>query len=166
MTFTNYTYTYTSQDEIDRLISSSGASGWLDDLSVGDVSTYYNEIVQDATGTVNQYLEKLYNPVDMQNSPWVRRRATYIAAYHLTKRRGDPGLYGEDYDRVLDELQMASEGLIQIPGLAYSSGMLAVMQNVLVDQRFMRNKNRVVSEISTDVTGTQQLSYGMPWVWL
>jgi phage gp36-like protein len=166
MTFIDYTYTYTSQDEVDRLISSSGASGWLDDLSNVDVATYYNEIVQDATGTVNQYLEKLYNPIDMQNSPWVRRRATYIAAYHLTKRRGDPGLYGEDYDRVLDELQMASEGIIQIPGLAYSSGMLAVMQNVLVDQRFARNKNRVVSEISTDVTGSQNLSYGMPWVWL
>ena len=158
----NYAYTYTSINEIERLISISGSGAWLDDLNGNDITSYYNEIVQDATGTINQYLEKLYEPLDMSTSFWVRRRATYIAAYHLTKRRGDPGLYGDDYVRIMEELMEASEGLIQIPGLAFSSGMVAVMQNVLVDQRFNRAKSRVVASISTDTSGRQAQTYWLP----
>ena len=166
MSFTDYVYTYTSEAEIDRLLSTAGSDGWLDDLTPSNRASYYNEIIQDATGTINQYLEKMYNPVDMQSSPWVRRRATYLATYHLTKRRGDPGLYGDDYGRIIEELMEASEGIIQIPGLAYSSGMLAVMQNPLVDQRFNRSKSRVAASISTDTSGREPLTYWLPFEWL
>jgi len=162
---TRLTYTYTTETEVRRLISSSGADQWLEDLS-SDFSDYIIEVIEDATSTINQYLEKFYDPVDMRNNPWIRRRATYLAAYHLTKRRGDPGLYGDDYQRILAELQEANEGLIQVPGLAFTAGMLAVMQNITVDQRFIYAKSRVRQSISTDTGGRENLSYSYPYEWL
>lgn len=162
---TRLTYTYTTEVEIRRLISSTGADQWVDDIPT-DYDDYFVEVIEDATSTINQYLEKFYSPADMTNSPWVRRRATYIAAYHLTKRRGDPGLYGDDYQRIIGELQEANEGIIQVPGLAYTAGMLAVMQNVTVDQRFIYAKSRVRQNISTDTGGRENLSYNYPFEWL
>jgi len=166
MSYTQYQYLYTTREEVTRLISSSGVTNWTDDLESGDVDDYFDDIINDATGTINQYLEKLHNPVDMASSPWIRRRATYIASYHLTKRRGDPGLYGDDYDRIIAELADASDGMIQVPGLPFSSGMLAVMQNVLVDQRYIRSRSRVVQSISTDTGGREPLTYRFPYDWL
>ena len=162
---TRLAYTYTTEVEIRRLISSTGADQWLDDIPI-DYPDYFTEVIEDATSTINQYLEKFYDPADMRNNPWVRRRATYIAAYHLTKRRGDPGLYGDDYQRIIGELQEANEGIIQVPGLAYTAGMLAVMQNVTVDQRFIYAKSRVRQSISTDTSGRENLSYSYPFEWL
>ena len=159
------THTYTTQVEIRRLVSSDGADQWLIDIP-SDTADYFTDIIEDATGTINMYLEKFYDPADMANSSWIRRRATYIAAYHLTKRRGDPGLYGDDYLRIIQELQEANEGLIQVPELSYQSGMLAVMQNVTVDQRFIYAKNRVRQSISTDTGGRENLTYTRPFEWL
>lgn len=159
-------YSFTSREEIERLLSLTGNQQWLDDLGDIDVTDFYSEIVADATLTCLQYLGRVYDANDLASSYWVRRRATYIAAYHLTKRRGDPGLYGEDYQRSVEELQDVWEGLIQIPEIPFSSGMAAVMQNITVDQRYVSQKGRVVQHLSTDVSGRENLLYIYPYSWL
>ena len=60
---------------------------------------------------------------------------------------------------------MVVTGDIQIPGVPFSSRMLAVMQNVTVDQRFIYSKSRVRSSISTDTGGREPLSYEIPYEW-
>lgn len=157
---------FTSQEEIDRLISLSGSQQWLDDLDALEIDDYYTEVIVDATLTCLQYLGKLYDASALESSMWVRRRATYIAAYHLTNRRGDPALYGGYYQRAILELQEAADGLIQIPDVPYSAGMLAVMQNTIVDQRFVSMKGRVVQHLSTDTSGRENLMYAYPYSWL
>jgi hypothetical protein len=159
-------YTFTSQEEITRLLSLDGSNQWIDDLTLSDTNDFLVEVIADATLTCMQYLGKLYDPANLQSSYWVRRRATYIAAYHFTKRRGDPGLYGEDYQRSILELEQASDGLIQVPDMAYSAGMLAVMQNVVIDMRYLQNKTRVRESASTDTSGREYLMSAFPWDWL
>lgn len=163
---TRLTYLYTSEDEIRRLISSSGADSWSDDLSETGEDYYFTEVIEDATGTINQYLQKLYSPAALVNSPWIRRRATYIAAYHWTKRRGAPGLYGDDFLRSMDDILAVMDGDAQVPGVPFSAGMLAVMQNVTIDQRFAVNKPRVSMSMSTDTSGREFLRYSFPFEWL
>lgn len=160
------TYQFTSAEEIVRLLSLDGSNQWSDDLTNEDYQDFLTEVISDATLTCMQYLGKLYDAVSLYQSYWVRRRATYIAAYHFTKRRGDPGLYGEDYQRSILELEQAADGLIQVPDMAYSSGMLAVMQNVVVDMRYLQNKTRVRQSISTDISGREYLMSAFPWDWL
>ncbi len=159
-------YTMTSKEEVTRLLSLRGVQAWSDDLSVSDAEEFMLECVYDATETVLQYVELMYDAEDLASSYWVRRRATYIAAYNYTKRRGDPGLYGEDYQRAISELELVTEGLLQIPGLARSSGMAAVMQNIVVDQRFLHAKIRVRPTISTDLSGKEFLTTAYPYEWL
>lgn len=163
---TRLTYLYTSEDEIRRLLSSDGANEWSDDLSEAGEDYYFTEVIEDATGTINQYLVRLYSEVDMVNSPWIRRRATYIAAYHYTKRRGNPGLYGDDYLRCIDDLLEVVDGNAVVPGLPFDAGMQAVMQNVTIDQRYLYHKPRVRMTMSTDTSGREFLQYGLPFTWL
>lgn len=157
---------FTTEGEMVRLISLDGANQWLDDLDGFDASSYFQECAIDATLTCRQYLGTKYSDVDMVNNIWVRRRATYIGAYLFSTRRGDPGIYEDHYRRCIAELQEAQEGLIQVPDLPLSSGALAVMQNVVVDMRFLYNKNRVRPSVSTDVAGNQPTTLWYPFDWL
>lgn len=159
-----YDYLYTSETEIRRLISSTGANQWIDDIP-DDYDDFLVEVINDATGTINSFLERFHDPDQLYQSYWVRRRATYLACYYLTSRRGDPGIFGEHYDRIMGELDAAAEGVLQVPGVPYSTGMLAVMQNVTVDQRFTYSKSRVRKSISTDTSGREPLSITIPYEW-
>lgn len=160
------TYQFTSAEEIIRLISLDGSNQWTDDLTKEDYDDYFSEVISDATMTCLQYAGKLHDAQDLYQSYWIRRRATYIAAYSFTKRRGDPGLYGEDYNRSIFELQEVAAGTIQIPDVPFSSGMMAVMQNIVIDQRYLYNKTRVRPGISTDTSGREFQTYPYPYEWL
>jgi hypothetical protein len=160
------TYQFTSSEEVIRLISNDGSNQWTDDLNLADYNDFLIEVISDATMTCLQYIGKLHDAANLYQSYWVRRRATYIAAYHFTKRRGDPGLYGEDYQRAIFELEQAADGIIQIPDVPFSSGMMAVMQNVVIDQRYLQNKTRVRQSASTDISGREYLMSPFPYDWL
>lgn len=159
-------YQFTSAEEVIRLLSLDGSNQWVDDLTKEDYDDYLSEVISDATLTCLQYIGMKYDANNLYQSYWVRRRATYIAAYHFTKRRGDPGLYGEDYQRSILELEQAADGIIQIPDVPYSSGMLAVMQSPVVDMRYLQNKIRIRQTASTDISGREYLMSPFPYDYL
>lgn len=159
-------YQFTSAEEVIRLLSLDGSNQWIDDLSKEDYDDFLLEVISDATLTCLQYIGMKYDAASLYQSYWVRRRATYIAAYHFTKRRGDPGLYGEDYQRSILELEQAADGIIQIPDVPYSSGMLAVMQSPVIDMRYLQNKIRIRQSASTDTSGREYLMSPFPYDYL
>ena len=159
-------YQFTSAEEIIRLISLDGSNQWIDDLSKSDYDDYLSEVISDATLTCMQYIGLKHDADDLYQSYWVRRRATYIAAYHFTKSRGDPGLYGEDYNRSILELEQVADGIIQIPGIPFSTGMLAVMQSPVIDMRYLQNKIRIRRTASTDTSGREYLMSPFPYDWM
>lgn len=159
-------YQFTSAEEVIRLISLDGSNQWVDDLDKSDYEDFLSEVISDATLTCLQYIGMKYDAAALYQSYWVRRRATYIAAYHFTKRRGDPGLYGEDYNRSVLELEQVSDGIIQIPDVPFSAGMLAVMQSPVIDMRYLQNKIRIRQSASTDTSGREYLMSPFPYDWM
>jgi len=159
-------YQFTSAEEIIRLISLDGSNQWIDDLSKEDYDDFLQETISDATLTCMQYIGMKYDADNLYQSYWVRRRATYIAAYHFTKRRGDPGLYGEDFNRSILELEQVADGIIQIPDIPFSAGMLAVMQSPVIDMRYLQNKIRIRRTASTDTSGREYLMSPFPYDWM
>lgn len=159
-------YQFTSTEEIIRLVSLDGSNQWVDDLDKSDYDDFMIEAISDATLTCMQYIGMKHDAVDLYQSYWVRRRATYIAAYHFTKRRGDPGLYGEMFNRAILDLEQVADGIIQIPDVPFSSGMLAVMQSPVVDMRYLQNKIRIRQSASTDTSGREYLMSPFPYDYL
>lgn len=173
---TRLDHSYTSYEEVERLLSRDGRKGWTDDLHYGngnytdadeiEVQEFYTEIIEDATSTIDQYLQRIYQTSDMERSPWIRRRATYLAAYYLTSRRGDPGLYGGHYERIVSELMMASMGDIQVPDLPFNDTLMPVIQNPVVDMRYVYSHSRIRRETSTATSGRESFMYAFPYDWL
>ena len=165
MTVETLTYTYTSQTEIERIWSSAAALLRTDD-DQDDVaeSGVWDDIVNEATDTVNLYLEKWYEPSDMAENLWVRRAATWVGAHLLSLRRGDPGNYFDRYERIIAVLQEIWEGKRQVPRLAQRADTSPAMSNLRVDQRFAVKKIRVQESISTGGTSSRQdLDSQYPW---
>lgn len=146
-------YLYTSPAEIERLLGFVGVSAYADDTGEGEEeSGVVQDAIEEATDTINVYLEQWYHPSDMANNKWIRRKATYLAAYILTRRRGNPGMYEEEYQRITSLLEDIRLGRKQVPRLPWRSDFTPAVDNVVVDHRFMVDKVRVQQQISS--TGT------------
>ena len=158
----------TSEDEINRLFSTSGVSLRIDDLSAGDQTTFKNEIIYQATETIYTYLETLYELADLGNSYWVRQRATYIAAYLLSLRKGNPGHFVRMYNEAIADLEAVQSGSLQVPSLYLKEDLSPSMSNLTVDNRYHLHKQRVHPSISTGgTTGREHLAwaYGLhEWI--
>jgi hypothetical protein len=164
---TELTYTYTTREEIQRLYGSSGQQAIIQDLSGSNISSWYTELIADASDIINQYCLVYYHAEDLGNSRWVHTRATWIAAYLLSQRRGNPALWGGRYAEILEELRMVLAGLIQIPGLPTRSDFTPAMSNLVIDDHFQISKIRVQPFISTGGVGSnQQIAYRWPFDYL
>ena len=157
MTVETLTYTYTSQAEIERLLSTAGALARVDDDLDGSAeSGVWEDVVDEATDEINFHCEHLYEPSDMANNLWVRRRATLIGAYLLSQRRGDSGLYHERYQKLIEVLELVRDGKRQIPRLPTKDDYTPAMSNLRVDHRFGSRKIRVQRTTSTGGTSGRQ----------
>lgn len=155
----------TSREEMERLLSFRAIQNRIDDDDGG--SSTEEEVLDDfiieASDTVYAYTQHLYNELDLAGNRWVRFRATVIACYLLSRRRGDPGLYEDLYQHNLDMLKQIKEMEMRIPRLGYKDDLTPAMSNLRVDDRFRLSKIRVESQISNGGTsGRQALS---PEVW-
>ena len=158
------TYTFTSKSEIIRLVSENGTQDWVDDL-LSDTSAF-TDVIEFVTLDIRSYTDRLYTDSDIYNNSWIRRIATIFAAYELSTRRGDPGIYGSRKAELESRLIEISEGNGIIPGAPQSAGVVAVMQNTVIDNRFNVFRNRVSSYTSSDTTGSQMLTYAWPFEWM
>ena len=157
-------YLYTSRTEIESIFSTLAVTLRTDDLSAGDKTTFLNELIYFATETANLYLESFYDHVDLNDSYWVRRFTTYIAAYHAALRRGNPGQFITVYNEALENFAAVKNGMMQVPGLATKADFTPAMSNLVVDNRFRLHKLRVHPTISAGgTTGREQLAYIFPF---
>lgn len=153
------THTYTDQDAIERLISEQGFNLRMDDLIGSNRSDYMTSLVADATELVNANCAQFYNTSDLANSWWVNIRATWVACYFLSQRRGNvpPASLAVRYKEILAELEEVRLGLIQIPGIPTSANMAPAMSNLIVDDSFNVRKLRVHQDISAGGTDGRQM---------
>lgn len=142
-------YTYTSQAEIERLHGKAGVANLLADLQGANIASLLEEMIADATLTIDSYASQVYDQEDLATSRWVRSRATWIAAYRLSQRKGNNDLYAQRYQEIIDELEKVKNLTLVIPNIPTSSDMTPMMSNVSVDPRYNIRKIRVNPEIST-----------------
>ena len=151
------THRYTTQAEIERIWSIKAAASRVDDDSDGSTeSELWNDVIDEATDEVNLYAENWYDPADMVNNKWVRRQASYIGAYFLSQRRGDPGRFHQLYERIIATLEKIRDGLMQIPRLGQRENQVPSISNYRVDDRYRIAKTRVQPTISTGGTSGNQ----------
>lgn len=127
---------FTTIEEISRIFSSDGVDLRLDDITNPDDNTLaVEETIDDATNLIYQYTWLIYDVTDLSNSKWVRRRATYIACYLLSIRRGNPGQYIDRYNSILEELKLILTRDLYIPGLNINTTPTPTLSNQVVDNR-------------------------------
>jgi hypothetical protein len=157
---------YTSKVEMQRLFSACGVNYRMDDADDPEDTLAF--FIDDASSTVDMYAGQIYNQSDLNTSQWVRIRATWLACYLLSQRMGNPSLFFNRYDQILQELQKVQQQQLPIPGLATSVDMVPTMSNLEHDPRYREKTLRVESEVSTGATSSKQdLSNQLlpEWLW-
>lgn len=159
-----YPYLFTSEEEIERLLSEDGTLLHTDDVSDNEEMLY--EIIERATGRVKQVLNKSFDDVNLKNSPRIREIATIIGCYLLSIRRGNPSLYQEQFIEAMSDMEQIADGDLYLSELPRSGNTLVVFQNVSSDNRFPFSPIRVDAITSTRSVGGQFLNRMIPFLWL
>ena len=146
---------YSSRQEVASIFSSVGVDLRLDDNDDGLVSTgaggtqneeqWLTDAIEEATDDINLLLCHFYSVEDLASSRWLRRRASYLAAHHLSERRGNAKQFCEKVEGIMKTLKRIRNGHEIVPGLKYSVDAQPAMSNLVVDRRF-RNQLRVDTE--------------------
>ena len=162
------TKTYVTQEEIERIsYGSLGIELITDDIVGNEKDEWWREITEEATDYINQFCELRYAPEDLVDSRWVRSRATWVAAYFISQRRGNSPIFVDKFDEITDELQRVADGRIIIPRLPTREDFTPAMSNLVVHDWFQIHKLRVHPSISTGGTSSRQdLAPIFPWEWL
>lgn len=160
-------YTYTSQAEIESLYSSEGVSLRIDDLTGSALTNFWTEWIADATTIIRSYCEGTYSDEDLSISHWVRRRATWIAAYLMSQRRANPAQFQPRYEEIMEELERVRTGELTIPGVPMRADLSPSVDNLVIDDRMFLRKQRVQSGISAGGTSARlNNAYEYPYDWL
>jgi len=114
------------------------------------------DCIDEATDTINQYAMEWYEESRLVNSLWVRRRATVIACWLLSQRRGNPGQFEERVSQITLELEKVLKGDLRIPRLPMRADFTPGVSNYRVDDRYLVRKTRVEPQISTGGRGSKQ----------
>jgi len=159
-----YQFIFTSEEEVERLLSEDGAMLHTDDVS--DFEEVLYEICERATGRVKQELNKSFDDVDLNKSPRIREIATIIGCYLLSIRRGNPSLYSEQYMEAMVDLERIANGDLYLSELPRSGNTAVVFQNVSSDNRFPFTPIRVDAITSSRTVGGQFINRNLPFLWL
>lgn len=143
----------TSKEEMERTFSVQGVANHVDDYV--DPTELISEIVVRASETVMGYLRDRYDLTELTTSSWARMRATWVALYYLSLRRGDPSLFADQYAEALMDVAQARDGHINI---GIGSPLRMMVQTPIVDNRLF-NAGRIDPNRSTKVFPGQKIPY-------
>jgi len=167
---------FTSEAEMQRLLSFKGTSLHLDDLDATDDNylpgtdadatdnNFITEVIQRVTSKIMEYLAPRYSAEVIYQIPRIREIATYWACHDLSRRRGNEALYEPEYAEALDTLERYREGSLFLD--APSNGPRAYTQSYVIDSRFYRNPTRVITAASTAIVSNQHKLWDYPFFWL
>lgn len=110
---------YSSLSEVLRFLGDYAIEMTLEDWEQADASPVWEDIFEEVDETIDMYISQFYPRQSFLN-PFLRRRATILAAHVLSQRRGNPGLYHHRMMRVYEELDMIRSGRMHVPNLTPS----------------------------------------------
>lgn len=159
-------YLYTTRAEVSRIFSTAAVDRRIRDDRLGSddggTDDQMDDCIVAATDEINLYAERFYDPADMVNNRLVRTWATYLAAYHLSLRRGNAPQYTGRRDQILEWLGKIHEGSMKIPRLAHRSNLAPGVSNYIIDQRYPLDIMRVLPTASIGGEGGERRLAGNP----
>jgi hypothetical protein len=130
---------YTSIAEMESLLSFLGVQLRLDDndddLIISPETVYLSDAMAEATDVVNQYIGLIYDEEELAYSRWVRRRASWIACHILSRRRGNPKQFADEYMRCIADFELVRRREIWVPRRKPKHDFAPAMSNLRVDYR-------------------------------
>lgn len=150
---TALTTLYVTQDDMEGLLSTEGVNLRLDDdgndtVSAAELVRLTTYARNYATGRINMYCLGRYDAADLATSWVVNEWATYIACHWLSRRRGNPALFKDEYDEAISELKQIKAGQLNLEELAERNPGWPSWSNTRVDFRYPLKKIRVERPIS------------------
>lgn len=140
----------TTEAAVGYLLSSLGVMLAGDDdndgMIVGTEQNNIDSAIEEGSDEAYQRLQHRYKDDVIATSRWVQRRVSYIVAHILGRRRGNPSVFCEEYERFLREFDKVQEGKLIIPRLKPRFNTLPFMSNVEINDRHFRRKARVDPE--------------------
>ena len=143
---------YTTRAEIESILSGLGVDLMVDDDESGDIDASeeedVTEAIWEATDIINERASHFYDAEALETSSWVRRRASYLAAHILGRRRGNPSVYCEEVEEIRAELKRLGRGDLWIPRIQTRHEHRPTMSNLVVDRNYTKSKIRVDKQTS------------------
>lgn len=147
---------WTSRSEIESIWSALGVTLRLDDnddaANTGNETNMLDDAIDEATETARALLMHRYADAEMDASPWVRRRVSYLAANILSIRRGNPAQFESKATAVIKELRAVRDGLDFVPDAVPLKDFGPSGTNISVDWRFNRSQLRADPQTATGGT--------------
>lgn len=124
---------YATRADVESIFSTAGVLWRLDDdeslANEADEDTLLEDILREATDIVNQYAMNYYQVAELAESRVVTRWTAYIAAHLLSRRRGNPAQFNDEYDMIIEQLGMVASGQRFIPRLKPAADFLPEVDN-------------------------------------
>lgn len=131
---------YTSQAEMESLFGFLGVQLRLDDDDDEIVATpeteYLTDVMVEATDIINQHIGWIYDDVELSESRWVRRRASWIACHLISKRRGNAKQFQEQFDQCMEDFREVELHRRWIPRKKPKYDFAPAMSNLRIDYRY------------------------------
>ena len=139
----------TNEDRITRLYGEQGLGNILDDVSNAVEDAVIDQFISDAEQTIMLRVGRFFEGSDMATSDYFCSRATWIAGYYVSKRRGNEHYFEGLYQQALNELDAMAMGEIPpIDEIPLKFDTLPSMSNIVIDDRYYSSKIRVKHFIS------------------
>lgn len=162
------TYTHTSVQQIKDLYGEEAFNLALHKM--GDTTSrdrFMSLVIDDATTEVDMYLWQRYDQADYTSSPWVQSRTTWIAAHNLSVRTAQPGYFQSMYEKAIDDLERVKDGELSIPDVPLRSNTFPSMSNIVIDDAYGEQRQRVQQTTSVGETyPDQHVRYNLYFPWL
>ena len=145
---------YCSRWDMELIFSELGVESRFDD-SDDDVtpSTTSDEqldfVIAEATDEMNFHLQHRYTELELSTSRWVRRKTAMIACHLASRRRGNPGQFVEEVDKIMEQLKNIRAGKDFIPRIAPRFDARPTSANLVIDRRYRNSSIRVDTESSS-----------------
>lgn len=147
------------------LTASNSMTGGTPVLTIGEMQAGSSQALDDAIieacEEINKFAYRFYTPANLGYSNLVNRWCARLACYFLSSRRGNPKLFRQDYEDILDELKQVMAGDMPLPGIPMRRALAPVMSNQRADPHYIFKVLRVEPNTSTGTptTRTQDIDY-------
>lgn len=162
---------YTTRTIVELILSTESSDDYVEDLSASEQTALWSSILSETDSLINMYLCDIYDATDLTTNTWVAEKAKWIAAYLLSRRRGEPGYYASEYEHAIQQLQGIRDGKFKVPAndgtmLAQSSANMPAMANLVFDEKSKLIPQRVDMLTSVgELKGSLDALWNRFWIW-